>query len=59
MPLTKTWPLDEARYIFEKFQGLHGKQRYQTAGPYASPKAVSKTLEPSKKWNWSAWPLIS
>ena len=35
MPLSKTWPLREADYIWEKYQGQHGGKSYHTYGPYS------------------------
>jgi hypothetical protein len=56
MPLTRPMPLDEARYIYEQFQGQHGPDRYHTYGPYRGAEAQLRAeLQPSP-WHWSAWP---
>jgi hypothetical protein len=49
-------PLDEARYIYEKFEGKHGPDRYHTYGPYRKWEAQLRAeLQPSP-WHWGAWP---
>ncbi|NWK56036.1 hypothetical protein HW115_10470 [Verrucomicrobiaceae bacterium N1E253] len=56
MPLSMTWPLDEAEHIWEKYQGKHGGKRLHTYGPYNRfPVGVDRSLEPSP-WHWSSWP---
>ena len=56
MPLSMTWPLDEAQYIWEKYQGQHGKKRMHTYGPYKRfPLGVPPSLEESP-WHLEAWP---
>ncbi|HTV41263.1 MAG TPA: hypothetical protein VMF08_11850 [Candidatus Sulfotelmatobacter sp.] len=56
MPLARPVPLDEANYIWEKFQGMHGRDRYHTYGPYLETEAVRlRSLQPSP-WHWDAWP---
>jgi hypothetical protein len=56
MPLARPVPLDEARYIWETFQGQHGPDRYHTYGPYRSAAAaLPYELQPSP-WHWQAWP---
>ncbi|NQZ59527.1 MAG: hypothetical protein HRT88_18915, partial [Lentisphaeraceae bacterium] len=58
MPLACTMPLDEAQYIWEKFQGKHGRQRLHTYGPYnVGEKKSILTLEESK-WHWASWPSL-
>lgn len=58
MPLSMTWPLDEAEYIWQKFQGKTGGKRHHTYGPYNRfPKGVDNSLDRSK-WHWSAWPSV-
>ena len=56
MPLARPIPLDEANYIWEKFQGMHGRDEYHTYGPYLETEAVRlRSLQPSP-WHWDAWP---
>jgi hypothetical protein len=56
MPLSRSLPLGEADYIWEKFQGRHGDPRYHTYGPYKHPEGVQPLeLQPSP-WHWNAWP---
>ena len=56
MPLARPMPLDEASYIWEKFQGMHGRDQYHTYGPYLETEAVRRrSLQPSP-WHWDAWP---
>lgn len=56
MPLSRPLPLDEARYIYEKLEGLHGANRYHTYGPYRGWEGQLKgELRPST-WHWGAWP---
>ena len=56
MPLSRPMPLDEARYIYEKFEGQHGRDRYHTYGPYRGWEAQLRAeLHPSP-WHWGAWP---
>jgi hypothetical protein len=56
MPLARPMPLDEARYIYEKLEGQHGRDRYHTYGPYHKWEAQLRLeLKPST-WNWGAWP---
>ncbi|NQZ59462.1 MAG: hypothetical protein HRT88_18580, partial [Lentisphaeraceae bacterium] len=60
MPLSKTWPIADARYIFERYQGLHEGKRYQTYGPYFRfPKGISEGLEPCFDWNRGDWALMT
>ena len=58
MPLYHPYPLSEAQYIWEKYQGQHGADFYHTYGPYETgqPEMV-RELQPSQ-WNWRAWPDI-
>jgi hypothetical protein len=58
MPLYHPYPLGEARYIWEKYQGEHGPDRYHTYGPYkkGEPERILE-LTPSS-WNWNAWPDV-
>ncbi len=56
MPLARPMPLDEAHYIYEKFEGKHGRDRYHTYGPYHKWEASLRLeLKPSP-WHWVAWP---
>jgi hypothetical protein len=56
MPLAHSIPLDEANYIWEKFNGLHGETRMHTYGPYKKePAVIPLELQPSQ-WHWKAWP---
>jgi hypothetical protein len=58
MPLSMTWPLDEAEYIWQKYQGQHGNQRLKTYGPYNRfPIGVDNSLDQSN-WHWNAWPSV-
>jgi hypothetical protein len=58
MPLHHAYPLDEAAYIWEKYQGLHGPTRYHTYGPYESGSFEwVRELQPSP-WHWTAWPDV-
>lgn len=40
MPLSKGWPLDEAKSIFEKYRGEHGSRRLHLYGPYQNGLAT-------------------
>ena len=56
MPLAHSIPLSEADYIWEAFQGQHGRDRYHTYGPYRTGNDyMVHALIPSK-WFWDAWP---
>jgi hypothetical protein len=56
MPLAHSIPLDEAHYIWDKFNGLHGETRMHTYGPYKKdPAVIPLELQPSP-WHWKAWP---
>jgi hypothetical protein len=56
MPLARAMPLGEARYIWEKYLGEHGPERYHTYGPYRKWEGViPRELQPSP-WHWNAWP---
>jgi hypothetical protein len=56
MPLAHSIPLDEAHYIWDKFNGVHGEERLHTYGPYKKePAVIPLELEPSS-WSWKAWP---
>jgi hypothetical protein len=56
MPLARPLPLGEARYIWEKFNGQHGGDRYHSYGPYKKYDGqILKELKPSP-WHWDAWP---
>jgi hypothetical protein len=56
MPLARCIPLDEAHYIWDKFNGLHGENRLHTYGPYKKePAVIPLELQPSA-WSWRAWP---
>jgi hypothetical protein len=56
MPLARSIPLEEANYIWDKYNGLHGESRLHTYGPYKKePAVIPLELEPSA-WNWRAWP---
>jgi hypothetical protein len=56
MPLAHPVPVDEAKYIWEAFQGQHGDDRYHTYGPYRNDDdAMPYELKPSH-WFWDAWP---
>lgn len=58
MPLYRTYPLGEATYIWEKYEGLHGPDRYHTYGPYrGGDRKEELELEPSA-WHWNAWPDV-
>ncbi len=58
MPLSMAWPLDEAEYIWQKYQGKHGGKRLHTYGPYNRfPVGVDNSLDKSQ-WHWSAWPSV-
>ncbi len=57
MPLARpTLPLGEAQYIWEKFQGQHGGQRYHTYGPYKGPQGQRPLELLPSTWHWGAWP---
>ena len=56
MPLAHPVPLSEAKYIWEKFQGAYGDERWHDYGPFRGPAdAMPYMLQPSK-WFWDAWP---
>ncbi len=56
MPLHHAYPIWEAVYIWEKYQGLHGSERYHEYGPYTDgADEWRRELQPSA-WYWSAWP---
>ncbi len=55
MPLSRPLPLGEARYIWEKFNGEHGPDRFHSYGPYRKwPTQILYELKPSE-WHWDAW----
>ncbi|HEX3602339.1 MAG TPA: hypothetical protein VHU84_19450 [Lacipirellulaceae bacterium] len=56
MPLSRPMPLDEARYIYEKFEGEHGKDRYHTYGPYRKWEGELRASLVPSPWHWGAWP---
>lgn len=56
MPLSRSLPLAEADYIWEKFQGQHGGQRYHTYGPYNYRETVRPLELIPSPWYWDAWP---
>lgn len=58
MPLSKTWPLTEARYIWEKYQGRHGGKAYHCYGPYRSRDIVTLAKLRPDGWHWNAWPAV-
>lgn len=52
------YPLGEARYIMEKYQGQHGPERIHYYGPYREGEdELFRELIPSV-WHWNAWPDI-
>jgi TPR repeat protein len=56
MPLAHPVPLSEAEYIWRKFQGDYGDDRWHDYGPYRDDAgAMPYMLQPSK-WFWDAWP---
>jgi hypothetical protein len=56
MPMSHTVPLGEAQYIWEKYQGEHGPDRFHSYGPYREPpQVVPYELQPMP-WSWGAWP---
>ncbi len=56
MPLSHSVPLDEANYLWETYQGLHGDDRYHTYGPYRDDLTeMPDELLPSR-WFWNAVP---
>lgn len=55
VPLSKTLPLREADYIWEKFQGKHGGKNLHVYGPYTHAHK-SRGLEPNPEWHLNAWP---
>jgi hypothetical protein len=56
MPLAHPVPLSEAMYIWQKFQGEFGDDRWHTYGPYrGEADAMPYMLQPSR-WFWDAWP---
>jgi hypothetical protein len=56
MPLNRSLPIGEANYIWEKFQGQHGGQRYHTYGPYQHFDRVRPLELMPSTWHWNAWP---
>jgi len=57
MPLHHAYPLREALYIWEKYEGLHGPERYHTYGPYKKERGGEWDLELQPSiWHWDAWP---
>jgi hypothetical protein len=58
MPLAHVYPLSEAGYIWETYEGYHGSTRMHTYGPYEEPVTEwPRELRPSQ-WYWSAWPDV-
>jgi hypothetical protein len=56
MPLVRSVPMNEANYVWETFQGLHGSDCYHTYGPFRDDtEAMPYELQPSP-WFWDAWP---
>ncbi len=56
LPLAQTYPVREAKYIWEKYQGQHGPDNFHTYGPYRKGASVFLAeLQPSP-WHWHAWP---
>jgi len=55
MPLSRPLPLGEARYIWEKFNGEHGPDRFHSYGPYRKFDAeILYELQPSL-YHWDSW----
>ena len=58
MPLYHAYPLNEAQYIWEAYQGKHGWDHYHSYGPYVKDAAEwALELHPSP-WHWDAWPDV-
>jgi TPR repeat protein len=56
MPLSHPIPMDEAKYLWEAFQGERGPDRYHTYGPYRDDLTeMPDELIPSH-WYWNAVP---
>jgi len=56
MPLAHEVPLSEANFIWKRFEGDDGPDRFHTYGPYRFPDdAMPDMLRPSK-WFWSSYP---
>ncbi len=56
MPLSHPVPLDEAKYLWDSFQGLHGQDRYHTYGPYRDDLTAMPDMLAPSKWFWNAVP---
>lgn len=56
MPLTHGIPLDEASFIWEKFQGKHGEKRLHNYGPYRKGKKAFHPTFDDRPWHWSSYP---
>jgi hypothetical protein len=55
MPLARPLPLGEARFIWEKFNGQHGPDRFHSYGPYRLfDKEILYELQPSDL-HWESW----
>ncbi|HZZ28447.1 MAG TPA: hypothetical protein VFE46_10640 [Pirellulales bacterium] len=55
MPLARPMVMSDAHYIYEKFEGQHGHDRYHTYGPYRKEDAELRyELQPSTL-PWKAW----
>lgn len=56
MPLARTLPLDECQYIFEKYQGKHGKPRLHAYGPYISDTRPNRLVD--RPWTPDSYPAV-
>jgi hypothetical protein len=56
MPLARRFPLSEAQYIWQLYQGQQGgPAQFHTYGPYRKPDVqLSFELRPSQ-WPWGSW----
>ena len=56
MPLCDPQPLGEARYIWERYQGKFGADRYHLYGPYQHAEKVWPLELQPMPWHWKACP---
>lgn len=61
MPLSRTMPMDEAQFVWDKFLGNADKQakrRVHNYGPYRKGEKSAVGKYDDLPWNWAAWPAV-
>ena len=56
LPLAHEVPMSEAEYIWSKFLGADGTDRFHTYGPYRMPDDVMPDMLRPSKWFWTSYP---